>query len=117
MPPVETPHGWLVVYHGVKTTVSGSLYRMGLALLDLHTPEQCLRRGDAWVFGPDAPYERFGDVSNIVFPCGYTFEPDHDTLRLYYGAADTCVALATASVQKMLDWLERHGQQVTLGLD
>jgi len=116
-PPVETPAGWLLVYHGVRTTASGKLYRVGLALLDLNTPEQCLRRGDAWVFGPKTDYERFGDVNNVVFPCGYTIEPDGDTLRLYYGAADTCIALATGSIRQMLDWLERHGQDIMLGVE
>jgi predicted GH43/DUF377 family glycosyl hydrolase len=115
-PPIETPAGWLLIYHGVRETASGCLYRIGLALMDLQTPERCVRRGDAWVFGPEADYERFGDVNNVVFPCGYTIEPDGDTLRLYYGAADTCVALATGSVRGMLDWLERHGQDAMLGV-
>jgi len=117
VPPIETPAGWLVIYHGVRETASGCLYRVGLALIDLQTPELCLRRGDAWVFGPEAEYERFGDVNNVVFPCGYTVDPDGDTLRLYYGAADTCIGLATGSIRQMLDWLECHGQETTLGLD
>jgi len=117
VPPIETPAGWLVIYHGVRETASGCLYRVGLALIDLQTPERCLRRGDAWVFGPEADYERFGDVNNVVFPCGYTIDPDGDTLRLYYGAADTCIGLATGSIRQMLDWLQRHGQDTTLGLD
>jgi predicted GH43/DUF377 family glycosyl hydrolase len=117
VPPIETPSGWLLIYHGVRETASGCLYRVGLALMDLQTPENCLRRGDAWVLGPEAPYERFGDVNNVVFPCGYTIESDSDTLRLYYGAADTCIALATGSIRHILDWLDRHGQDVTLGVD
>ncbi len=117
VPPIETTAGWLVIYHGVRETASGCLYRVGLAMIDLQTPERCLRRGDAWVFGPEADYERFGDVNNVVFPCGYTIDPDGDTLRLYYGAADTCIGLATGSIRQMLDWLERHGQDTTLGLD
>ena len=45
-------------------TVSGSLYRIGLALFDLDNPELCLRRGDHWIFGPEADYEREGDVDS-----------------------------------------------------
>ena len=85
--------------------------------MDRETPEICLRRGDAWVFGPDADYERFGDVGNVIFPCGYVLEPDGDTLRLYYGAADTCIALATGSVKQMLAWLDEHGKDVNAGLE
>lgn len=109
-PPIETPEGRLFIYHGVRHTAAGGLYRLGLALFDLDTPEHCLLRGESWVFGPEEAYEREGDVANVVFPCGYTICPDGDTLYLYYGAADTCLALATASIRALLDWLKRHGQ-------
>jgi predicted GH43/DUF377 family glycosyl hydrolase len=109
-PPIETPRGWLMIYHGVRVTASGSLYRVGLALLDLENPEKCLLRGDEWVLGPETSYEQHGDVGNVTFPCGVTVQDDGDTLHLYYGGADTCVALATASIRELLDWLDRHGQ-------
>jgi len=107
-PPIETAKGWLVIYHGVRQNAAGSIYRLGLALFDLHTPEICLKRSDEWIFGPEEPYERRGDVDNVVFPCGCTIAPDGDTIRLYYGAADTSIALATGSVYAILEWLERH---------
>jgi len=107
-PPIETPHGWLVIYHGVKQTAAGCIYRLGLALFDLNAPEHCLKRGDEWIFGPEEPYEQNGDVGYVVFPCGYTLAPDGDTLHLYYGAADTSIALATGSVRAMLEWLDQH---------
>jgi len=108
-PLIETERGWLMLYHGVRVTASGSLYRVGAALLDRDHPERCLRRGSAWLFGPEAPYERTGDVGNVVFPCGFTIAPDRDTLNLYYGAADTVIALAHASISELLAWLEAHG--------
>ncbi len=108
-PPIETPEGWLVIYHGVRQTAAGSLYRLGLALFDLHTPERCLKRGAEWVFGPEERYEQRGDVGNVVFPGGYTLAPDGDSLYLYYGAADSSIALATGSVRALLEWLQQHG--------
>lgn len=105
-PPIETPQGWLVIYHGVKHTAAGCIYRLGLALFDLDEPERCLRRGKQWIFGPVEPYEQHGDVGNVVFPCGVTIAPDGDTIHLYYGAADTSIGLATGSVRAMLEWLE-----------
>lgn len=105
-PPLETTAGWLVLYHGVRQNAAGCLYRLGLALFDLHNPERCLRRGEEWIFGPQEPYEVRGDVDNAVFPCGWTLAPDGDTLRVYYGAADTRIALATGSLRVILDWLE-----------
>lgn len=108
-PLIETPRGWLMLYHGVRRTASGSIYRLGLALLDLEHPERCLLRGDSWLFGPEEPYERDGDVPNVAFPCGTTLADDGDTLRMYYGGADTCMAMATASVRGLLRWLDEHG--------
>ncbi|GGJ84475.1 glycosidase [Deinococcus aquiradiocola] len=113
-PPIRTPEGWLLIYHGVKTTGSGVLYRNGLALLDLHHPDRCLLRSDPWVFGPRDLSERVGDVDNVVFPCGTTLLPDGDTLRMYYGQADTSIGVATASLRALLDWLKENGSVPTL---
>ncbi len=107
-PPIETPQGWLVIYHGVRQNAAGCIYRLGLALFDLQTPERCIKRGSEWIFGPEEPYEQRGDVDNVVFPCGCTVAPDGDTLRLYYGAADTSIALATGSICAILEWLEQY---------
>ncbi len=107
-PPIETPKGWLMIYHGVRHTASGSIYRLGLALFDLERPDVCLQRGESWMFGPEAPYERSGDVNDVVFPCGQTIGADGDTIHLYYGAADSCIALATGSIRALLAWLEAN---------
>lgn len=114
-PPIETEKGWLMIYHGVRQTASGSIYRLGLALFDLERPEVCLQRGDSWVFGPEADYERGGDVKDVVFPCGQTIGADGDTINLYYGAADSSVALATGSIRSMLLWLDNHSSAVVTG--
>jgi predicted GH43/DUF377 family glycosyl hydrolase len=107
-PPIETPEGWLMIYHGVKQSCSGCIYRLGLALFDLKRPELCLKRGNEWIFAPVESYEKHGDVGNVVFPCGHTIAPDGDTINIYYGAADTCIGLASSSIKKMLEWLEQH---------
>jgi hypothetical protein len=65
----------LVIYHEVLQTAGGSLYRLGLALFDLHTLERCLKRNNEWIFGPEESYERRGDVDNVVFRCGTTLPP------------------------------------------
>lgn len=107
-PPLETEAGWLVMYHGVRTTASGSLYRLGLALLDRNHPERVIARGNEWIFGPSAPYETAGDVPDVVFPCGWILDEDGETIRLYYGAADSCVALATGRLSELLTHLFLH---------
>ncbi len=107
-PPMLTDEGWLICYHGVKVTASGSIYRLGLALLDRERPDHVLMRGDEWVFSPHANYERLGDVPDVVFPCGWILRDDNDTIDMYYGAADSTVCLATASVRELLDHLHTH---------
>jgi predicted GH43/DUF377 family glycosyl hydrolase len=116
-PPIETAAGWLVIYHGVRQTAAGSIYRLGLALFDSDAPERCLNRGNEWIFGPQEVYEQRGDVDNVVFPCGYTIAPDGDTINLYYGAADTSIAMASGSLGAVLEWLEQNGDQATATLN
>lgn len=109
-PLIETSAGWLMLYHGVRQTASGCLYRVGAALFAIDNPDRCLARGDSWIFGPEAPYETTGDVSYVTFPCGYTIGDDGDSLFLYYGAADTCIALAMGSIKELLAWLAENGE-------
>jgi predicted GH43/DUF377 family glycosyl hydrolase len=102
-PPLRTERGWLVIYHGVKETVAGAIYRVGLALVELDEPTRVLGRAAAWVFGPQEPYERQGDVPNAIFPCGLVHDETSGEIRLYYGAADTSICLATARLDDLLD--------------
>ena len=92
----------------MKLNSAGAIYRLGLALFDLNAPDHCVKRGDEWVFSPEEPYERHGDVDNVIFPCGYTLAADGDTLHIYYGTADTSIAMAAASVKELLEWLNNH---------
>ncbi len=107
-PLIETERGWLMLYHGVRMTAAGCLYRLGVALFDSADPGRMLLRGDEWILGPRESYERQGDVGDVVFPCGATIGPDGDTLNVYYGAADTCIGLAVARVSELLAWLDNH---------
>lgn len=102
-PPLRTEYGWLLVYHGVKSTVAGDIYRVGLALLDLHEPARVIRRLPSWVLAPVALYERTGDVPNVVFPCGLVHDPTNDQIHLYYGAADSSICLATAALEHLVE--------------
>ena len=109
--PLETPDGWLILYHGVKQTASGAIYRLGLVLLDLDNPLKVLRRSDEWVFGPQEIYEKEGDVRDVVFPCGWVLDAENDRIKMYYGAADTSIALAVASLKETLDYIKSCPEQ------
>jgi predicted GH43/DUF377 family glycosyl hydrolase len=102
-PPLQTKAGWLILYHGVRTTASGSIYRLGLALLDLENPAKVIRRTDEWIFGPKAHYEREGDVDDVVFPCGWVNKDGK--MFIYYGAADSRLCLATADLDELVEFV------------
>jgi beta-1,4-mannooligosaccharide/beta-1,4-mannosyl-N-acetylglucosamine phosphorylase len=104
--PIETSEGWVIMYHGVRDTAAGVLYRVGLALLDLEEPWKLIRRSEEWVFGPKEPYEFIGDVSGVVFPTGAVVNKEKNELRLYYGAADSTVCVAFANMDEILDYIK-----------
>ncbi len=104
-PPIETSEGWLVLYHGVRNTASGTIYRVGSALLDLETLE-VIHRSKEWVFGPEEGYERVGNVDDIVFPCGAVVDEKTNELLVYYGAADSAVGLAIANLDEVIAYLK-----------
>ena len=104
-PPIETPEGWLIIYHGTRATVSGSVYRVGLALLDLETLE-VIHRSEEWVLGPQTRYEQAGDADDVIFPCGAVVDKKSEELLVYYGAADSVIGLATARMDEVLDYLK-----------
>jgi len=95
----------MLFYHGVRSTTAGEIYRVGLVLLDLNSPWKVLRRSDEWVLGPSATYERIGDVSGVVFPSGAIVHKETDQINLYYGAADSAIAVATAKFSDCIDYL------------
>jgi beta-1,4-mannooligosaccharide/beta-1,4-mannosyl-N-acetylglucosamine phosphorylase len=103
--PIETSQGWLLIYHGVITMCNGFVYRFGAALLDLDEPWKVIRRTGPYLLGPEEPYERVGDTSNVVFPCAALVDPATDRIAIYYGAADTVVGVAFARVSEILDFI------------
>ncbi len=107
-PPIETEEGWLIFYHGVRVTASGSLYRVGMALLDLDDPRKIIYRSNEWVLGPEKDYEYMGDVPGVTFPTGAVVNRSTGEVRLYYGAADKCVAVATGNLRQLLDYLKSN---------
>lgn len=101
-PPLETRAGWLLMYHGVRQTAGGVLYRVGLALTERDEPQKVIGRTNDWIFGPAADYERIGDVPNVVFPSGWVLSADGEKVLVYYGAADTVVCLASVDLEELL---------------
>jgi len=107
-PPIETPEGWLLIYHGVWTSCRGFLYYAGAALLDLEKPWRVLYRTKDYLLGPTMPYERIGDVPNVIFPSAAIVYPETGIIRMYYGSADTCVSMAEAKLDEVVEFVKEH---------
>lgn len=104
--PIETSEGWLLIFHGVQLEETGWLYRVGLALLDLDDPSRIIAKAPNWVFGPMESYELRGEKPGIVFPTGAVVQDE--TMRLYYGAADSTVAVANTRLENLLTILREN---------
>lgn len=102
-PPIETPAGWLIIYHGVHDTVKGYVYSACAALLDLKNPQKELARLPYPLFFPEKEWELKGEVNNVCFPTGAVVEDG--TLYIYYGAADERIAVASLNLQELIDEL------------
>ena len=102
-PPIETEHGWLLIYHAVHDTVKGYVYTACAALLDLENPLKELARLPYPLFKPEEEWELNGEVNNVCFPTGAIVV--EDKLYIYYGAADEQIACATLSLSALLNEL------------
>lgn len=100
-PPLKTDEGWLLFYHGVDKF---SVYRVGVILLDLKNPLKILARSLDPLLEPKEPYEKEGEVANVVFPCGAVIIKER--IFVYYGGADKVVGVATIKVKDLLNYLK-----------
>ncbi len=100
-PPIRTDRGWLCLYHGARLGMNGYSYQAGAMLLDLENPAQTVGKMNRCLFEPTEDYERVGVTPNVVFPTAAV--PDGERLLIYYGAADTCMALAVASTADLVE--------------
>lgn len=100
--PIKTDKGWLNIYHGVFETMSGVVYRLGVALHDLKDPSVILGVSDEWILQPEDPWEITGYVPNVVFTCGAVPEPD-GTVKIYWGGADSVMCAGSAKIDELVE--------------
>ncbi len=96
-PPFRTREGWIMLYHGVS---EDKIYRVGAVLLDSKNPVKILSRTIYPIFEPETPYEKEGQVSNVVFPCGNVVM--RGKLYVYYGGGDSVTGIATVQVKDLM---------------
>ena len=111
--PIKTEKGWLTLFHAVDRDDEGrgkngwekkwtKRYTAGMMLLDLNDPSKVLSVYKKPLIVPDTPLETDeGFRENVIFPCAMLLEDDGE-VKIYYGASDTCVCLATAQLDDLL---------------
>lgn len=102
-PPIKTEKGWLVIIHGAAKNCSATRYSLGAMLLDLNDPTKIIGCMESYILTPEMDYEFMGWVPDVVFSCGAIPDYEKRTIRVYYGAADTCICLAEGSMDEIID--------------
>lgn len=95
--PIKTREGWLMLYHGVRS----SIYKLGVVLLDLEKPWLVIGKSKGPIISPDYDYERIGDVNNVIFSNGWILE-DNGDVKIYYSGADLNICLAETKIEYLL---------------
>ncbi|WP_234124717.1 glycoside hydrolase family 130 protein [Clostridium hydrogenum] len=108
--PIETSEGWILFYHGVSSTCNGFVYSFGAAILDRENPSKVLYRTRDYLLTPEKPYETTGFVPNVVFPCAALADADTGRIAVYYGAADTYLALAYTTVDELVEYIKSNSE-------
>lgn len=108
--PIKTDEGWLLIYHGVQATCNGFVYSMGVALLDLQDPSIVKYRANRLLLEAKESYETTGFTSNVVFPTG-ALTDSNGRIAIYYGVADTNMAIAFTTVDKLLEFVKKYDKK------
>jgi predicted GH43/DUF377 family glycosyl hydrolase len=117
-PPVRTDRGWLNLFHGVRATMGGHPYVLGVALHDLDDPRK-VRMSSVPVLFPSRVDCRVADtdyvhVPNVVFSCGIVRRAD-GTVVIYYGGNDTVMNVALTHEDVLAELCIRYGQDPLTG--
>lgn len=110
--PIEITGGWLLFYHGVTGTCNGFVYSMGAAILDKDNPCKVFYRTRDYLLTPEMQYETQGFVANVVFPCAILQDSETGRITIYYGAADTYVAVAYTKVYELIEYIKENSELV-----
>ena len=95
-------------YHGVLTSCNGFTYSMGAANLDRDEPWKVLHRAASFQIAPHEIYECVGDEPNVVLTCAALADAESGRIAIYYGAADTSVALAFTTVDETVNYIKAN---------
>lgn len=99
--PIKTDKGWLHLAHGVRGTAAGLRYTLYLFMTALNEPWRQIYTPGGYFIAPQGD-ERVGDVSNVTFANGWAQRGDE--VYIYYASSDTRQHVATANIDKLVDY-------------
>ena len=108
--PIELDDGWLVLIHGVNRTCNGYVYAIGGMILDKNDLSKVLYRSKYFLLGPEEDYEVNGFTPNVVFPTCALVDDKTGHIAIYYGAADTCTALAFTTIDDLVEFIKKESR-------
>ncbi|WFO75059.1 family 43 glycosylhydrolase [Desulfurococcaceae archaeon MEX13E-LK6-19] len=97
-PPILTDEGILLIYNAAD---ENNRYSVGWVLFSKDDPTKVIARSEKPILEPEFEWEIYGQVPNVVFATSLVMV--NDRLYLYYGAADTYVGLAVASLETLFN--------------
>lgn len=109
-PPIKTPYGWLLFYHGMNSKEPHIGYKVGAMLLDLDDPRRVLYRTNTPVLEPTEWYEHDWKP-HVIMATGAVVIGDE--LMVYYGGGDKRIAVARANLRDFVRQL-MHGEHAEL---
>ncbi len=117
-PPLKTKHGWINIFHGVRNTMDGNPYVLGVALHDLNNPEK-VRVSNIPILFPSkddciVKNTDYVHVPNVVFTCGAIRKHD-GTLFIYYGGNDTVMNVGISHEDILAELCKRYPQDPATG--
>ena len=117
-PPVRTKYGWLNLFHGVRATMAGHPYVLGIALHELRRPEVVQMSSIPILFpsGADCRVkeEDYVHVPNVVFSCAMLRRGDGSIL-IYYGGNDTVMNVSVSHEDVLAELCREYGQDPRSG--
>ncbi len=118
-PPIKTKHGWINIFHGVRSTMDGNPYVLGVALHQLDDPARVKVSNIPILFPSKSdckvPDDAYVHVPNVVFCCG-AIRRENGDIYIYYGGNDTVMNVAVSHEDVLAELCEKYGQNPTTGL-
>ncbi|MCD6112086.1 MAG: hypothetical protein J7J86_02340 [Bacteroidales bacterium] len=117
-PPIKTKYGWLSIFHGVRKTMDGNPYVLGVMLHNLENPQK-IKVSNIPILFPShddckVKSSDYIHVPNVVFSCGAKRLND-GTIFIYYGGNDTVLNVGISHEDVLAELCNKYPQDALTG--